>query len=109
MTVIIPPMTKHDFAKTVCQRTFSNTQCRCLQSLFSHANRNCPGWVNALVRLVNHIIVFAVSKVKFFSKARLLNDQRRFLVFPLGGEFVFVVSQVKFVSRVGCAMISEGF
>ena len=23
------------------------------------------------------------------------NDQRRFLVFPVGGEYVFVVSQVK--------------
>ena len=54
--------------------------------------------------------MFVVSQVNFFSKARLLNDQRRFLVFPVGGECVFVVGQVKIFSpKPGCSMTSDGF
>ena len=56
------------------------------------------------------LCVFVVSQVNFFSKARLLNDQRRFLVFPVGGECVFVVGQVKiFFPKPGCSMTSDGF
>ena len=50
------------------------------------------------------------SGFDFFSKAKLLNDKLRFLVFPVVGECVFVASQVKiFFPKPGCSMTSEGF
>ena len=37
-----------------------------------------------------------------------LNDQRRYILFPVGDECEFVLSQVRMFQRLGCAMISDG-